>query len=363
MTPDEEERAKVAGWWRNFAETQCRGYSPLYERICHAVAENDEVIDLVRDAPFFGQQPNVLLAAVHDLVLRGIEHPLAAVYAGTAPVDDVGSLFCDLALRERDEIGALLSFRRTNTNECGRTAVMVPALRWATSIVGEPISLLDAGASAGLNLNLDRYRLDYGSAGATGPLGASVEIACRVSGPAPIETSAPEIVDRIGLDQSPVDLDDDAEVRWLLACTWPDTGRLERTRTAIALAQQTRHPVVKGDLVNDIGAAVDRLDALTPLCVTTTWVVAYLRREARAAFAERLASLSADRPVVWIRAEAAGFVDELPEDADLSLFDGVEPSVLGATVFDGGAADVTAVLGVCHPHGSALQWLAQLPTR
>ena len=358
MTPDEEERAKVAQWWTNFGETQCRGYSPLYERICHAVAENAEVIDLVREAPFFGQQPNVLLAAVHDLVLRGIDHPLAAVYAGVSSSDEVGALFCDLALREREEVSALLSFRRTNTNECGRSAVMVPALRWAATHVGEPISFLDAGASAGLNLNLDRYRLDYGPAGATGPAGASVEIACRVVGPAPIEPSAPEIVDRVGLDQSPVDLDDEAEVRWLLACTWPDTGRLERTRSAIALARQTRHPVVRGDLVADIGAAVDRLDALTPLCVTTTWVVAYLRREARAAFVERLAELSADRPVVWIRAEAPGFIDERPEEADLSLFDGVEPSVLGATVFNGGATDVTAVLGACHPHGSVLHWLA-----
>ena len=353
----QDERAKVAEWWRNFAETQCRGYSPLYERICHAVAANDDVIDIVREAPFFGQQPNVLLAAVHDLLLRGVDHPLAAVYDGTASPDDVGELFCDLALRERDEVSSLLAFRRTNTNECGRSAVMVPALRWATTLVGEPISFLDAGASAGLNLNLDRYRIDYGPAGTTGPEGASVEISCRVTGAAPIEPSAPEIVDRIGLDQSPVDLGDEAEVRWLLACTWPDTGRLERTRAAIALAQQTRHPIVKGDLVDGLGDAVDRLDALTPLCVTTTWVIAYLRRAARAAFIERLAALSADRPVVWIRAEAPGFIDELPEQADRALFQGVEPSVLGATLFTGGATELTAVLGVCHPHGGVLQWL------
>lgn len=353
----QEERAAVAGWWTNFAETQCRGYSPLYEQICHAVAANDEVIDLVREAPFFGQQPNVLLAAVHDLVLRGVDHPLAAVYAGTASTADAGELFCDLALRESREIRSLLASRRTNTNECGRSAVMVPALRWATSIVGEPVSFLDAGASAGLNLNLDRYRLDYGPAGTTGPTGASVEIACSVVGSVPIEAMAPEIVDRVGLDRSPVDLDDEDQVRWLLACTWPDTGRLERTRAAIALARQTRHAVVEGDLVDGIGDAVERLDALTPLCVTTTWVVAYLRRAAREAFVDRLASLSEDRPVVWIRAEAAGFVDDLPDGADLSLFAGVEPSVLGATVFAGGATARSAVLGVCHPHGSVLQWL------
>ena len=69
--PMEEERAKVAGWWRNFADTQCRGYSPLYERICHAVAENDEVIDLVREAPFFGMRERAALALAEALTDLG----------------------------------------------------------------------------------------------------------------------------------------------------------------------------------------------------------------------------------------------------------------------------------------------------
>ena len=42
-----------------------------------------------------------------------------------------------------------------------------------------------SGASAGLNLFCDRYRLDYGTAGATGPADAPVRIECAVLGGAP----------------------------------------------------------------------------------------------------------------------------------------------------------------------------------
>ena len=69
------------------ADSSCRGYSPLYDRICRTVAESDEVLDLVAEAPPPSHNPVLLLAAVHYLVLGGIDHPLAAVYAGDSDAD------------------------------------------------------------------------------------------------------------------------------------------------------------------------------------------------------------------------------------------------------------------------------------
>ena len=39
---------------------------------------------------------------------------------------------------------------------------MVPALAEVARATGGPVSLLEVGCSAGLNLRLDRYRLGYG---------------------------------------------------------------------------------------------------------------------------------------------------------------------------------------------------------
>jgi hypothetical protein len=355
-----DERETVVRWWREFAVDQCRGYSPLYERICAAVADEPDLIDLVLNAPWPGRQPNVLLAAVHDLVLRGVDHPLAERYDAGVDAPDAGTLFCDLVRRHRDDVAALLATRRTNTNECGRSAVLLPALRWAAGRIGQPVALLDGGTSAGLNLRLDRYRVDYDDGRSTGPADAPVRISCAVTGDAPIAAEAPAISARIGLDQAPVDLDDPAAVRWLLACVWPDTGRLPRTRAAIELAQREPVELVTGDLVDGLPGAAGRLPHGVPLVVTTSWVLAYLPRRERHRFVEVLAALSAGRPVAWISAEGPGAVDafaDAPDPPDPAAAPaGVELSVLGAMLFADGQATESVVLGRCHPHGASLHW-------
>ena len=75
-------REELSRQWEVFAERECRGYSPLYESICRSVAVDDDLLALVESGPPSARQPNVLLAAVHYLLLGGVDHPLAEVYAG-----------------------------------------------------------------------------------------------------------------------------------------------------------------------------------------------------------------------------------------------------------------------------------------
>jgi hypothetical protein len=104
-----------------------------------------------------------------------------------------------------------------------------------------PLALIDVGASAGLNLRCDSYRIEYGSFGATGPADSPVRIECTVEGGRPpIAPRLPPIVSRIGIDRAPIDLENTDDVRWLLACVWPDSGRLERTAASIRLARPIR---------------------------------------------------------------------------------------------------------------------------
>src|SRR6478672_181956 len=113
--------------WLYVADTSCRGYSPIYDRICRTVADNDEVLDLVSEAPRHAHNPVLLLASVHYLLLGGDDHPLAAVYAGVSDADP-GPLFVDLCLARRDDLRELLATKHVNTNEVGRSALLGPAL-------------------------------------------------------------------------------------------------------------------------------------------------------------------------------------------------------------------------------------------
>jgi hypothetical protein len=346
---------ELAALWISFADSSCRDYSPLYDRISRTVAESEDALELIREAPPEGHIPNTLLAAVHYLLLSGLDHPLAAVYAGTSD-SDPGPLFVDVCLSQRDQVLDLLATRRTNTNEVGRAAVLGPALTTVAAELGQPLALVDVGCSAGLNLLCDRYLLDYGVAGATGPVDATVRIGCEiVGGDPPIASSLPDIGTRVGIDRHPIDANDEEELRWLLACTWPDTGRLDRTRLALAEARRTPPRFVTGDALATITDVLADLPKGAAAVVMTTWTMAYLSPPDRVAFRELLASASLARPIAWLSAEGPDVVD---------LFSGVDtppdvygmlPSVLGLVVYRRGHPD-SRLLALVHPHGAWMKW-------
>jgi hypothetical protein len=345
---------RLAEHWQRFADTSCGRYSPLYDRISRAVAQDDELLTVLLQAPRAGQQPVLVLAVVHYLVLGGLDHPLALVYAGRSD-DDPAALFRDLCLTHQVRVLELLATRRTQTNEVGRSAVLGPALTVVADRLGGPLALVDVGSSAGLNLRCDHYRLDYGALGATGPADAAVHIDCRViAGAPPIAARLPPVAARVGIDRAPVDLADPDAVRWLLACTWPDTARIPRTERAIAEARADPPPVVRGDALETIDGVLRGLPDETTPCVTTTWALAYLSRSEREQFVDLLRQAGRRRPLAWVSGEDPVVLPHL-DAGDLPDHDGTRPSLLGLTVLDGGDLDAT-VLALVHPHGLWMDW-------
>ena len=68
--------------------------------------------------------------------------------------------FRRFVLEHEDEIAAIGATRYTQTNESRRTVALLPGV-WAGPL--DRFHLIDVGASAGLNLALDRYRYRWGS--------------------------------------------------------------------------------------------------------------------------------------------------------------------------------------------------------
>jgi hypothetical protein len=340
---------ELAAWWRWFGDSECRGYSPVYERICTAVADTDAVLDRLLILPSHARQPNMLLAAVHDLVLRG-GAPVLAEHYDRQVSDDVGQVFVHVALEAWDELVPILQVRRTQTNEIGRVALLAPA--FAALAPDDPLTIVDVGTSAGLTLIVDRCLIDYGPMGRLGPPDSPVRVACEVlHGEPPIRPTP--VARRIGIDRRPLDPTDPKDARWLVACTWPDTGRLDRTRAAVALAAAHPSELRTGDAVADLPALLDEIEG--PVLATTTWALAYLSEERRAAFSNVLAAASRDRPVIWISGEGPGVVEALPsvEPPDL---EGPTASVLGAIRYEDGNMVGAQVLAHVNPHGHWLWW-------
>ena len=210
--------------YRAFAEQQARGQSPLYERFAHEVADDPALLDLLAGLPPLKQQPNLLFGAV-----RYLGGPPSAAWA-----------------REHwTEVVAVMRTRRTQTNEAGRCAVLLPLL------IGlpQPLALLEVGASAGLCLYPDVYGYRYNGV----PLGdGDVVLDCTVTG-GPVPDRRPEVVWRAGLDLHPIDVGDEDELRWLEALVWPgQKHRLDRLRGAAAVARADPPLLRRGDLLTDL---------------------------------------------------------------------------------------------------------------
>jgi hypothetical protein len=271
--------------YRRFARSEVAGKSPLYAALTEGVANDPELIAFLERLPPPKRQPNLLLAAVR--VLFGLQTDYASFRAAV--------------LSHQDELAAVLETRRTQTNEPGRCATLLPVLAG----LPQPLALLEVGTSAGLCLLPDRYAYDY----AGHRVGeADVVFPCRPEGAVPLPAAVPRVAWRAGIDLAPVDITDPDDVAWLEALVWPEeTDRLERLRAAIAITRRDPPRIVAGDLVErlpDVAAEAPR-DAT--LVVFHTAVLAYLAAERREELARRAGELRA----TWIACEAPGVLPAL----------------------------------------------------
>jgi hypothetical protein len=350
-----EHRQALRDVWTAFVDGDFRQYSPLYARIGAAVAQDDELLDFVADAPPESHLPLSLLAAVHYLVLAEPASALGRVYAGEADVADAPRLFAELCRERRDDIARLLESRRIQTNEVGRSAVLALGLAAAEQRVGAIGTLVDAGASAGLNLRYDAYALDYGRLGTRGTPDADVTIACHVDGLDCVPEQLPTPRRRVGVDRTPIDLAVADNARWLLACIWPDTGRLARARASIEAARADPPTLVRGDLSDPLDPIADRLDGA--VVVMSSLAVSYLDADGRRQLVDNLRARAADRPVAWVALEPAGVAPGTEDPGPAPVDVGTTPALLTLTVFPDDAR--ATVLGWAHPHGGQLHWVGR----
>lgn len=337
-----------------FVET-ARRRAPLYSRLSAGLVAWPGLDDLYADAPESAQVPVTLFAAVHYLLLDDRGAALAEFYpnlAGKVTAGDPVPAFLDYCSAHADQLRHLLATRLPQTNEIGRSALLLVAMAMVSDEAG-PLAHLDVGASAGLNLLVDRYGYDFGDRRlGDGP----VRLGCGVRGPARPElvpAVLPEIGSRLGLDRNPVSLDDPDGVRWLEACVWPDQAdRFDRLVAAIDLARGVGVRVEAGDAVADLGAAVDALGPGHPV-VTTSWVLAYLDPVSRSAFLDTLDGLGAGRDLSWVSVEEPAATPGLRWPSGL---EGGSPSVLRLVRWRGGER-AEQFLAECHPHGYWLRWL------
>jgi hypothetical protein len=337
---EEETRASLATTYRRFAEVECHDYSPQYARLARSIAADEGLLRFIAALP--DGQPNLFLASVQYV----------SGAAEDMPVD--GAQLSEFVGEHGEEIAVLMRSRRTQTNEVGRCAALLPALP-----TGTPLAMIEVGASAGLCLLMDQFAYDYGGVRLGSP-DASVAVTCMPVGsvPIPLPPEMPQIVWRRGLDLSPVDVRDDDDARWLLACVWSDhVGRRGRLQAAIELSRRDPPVVVRGDLVDDLPRLIDEAPEAATLVILHSAVLPYVAKDCRDRFTAVLARESKKRPIVWLSNEGPGIIPSL--DALAPARDQLRFRV-GRGWWDDGQVD-QELLALAHYHGWDLEWLRDAP--
>ncbi len=368
--------AALAGAFRDAAAREFPPTSPLYARLAAGAAGDGDLLALVLAAPPAQRRATLLLAAVHDLLLADPGQPLAAWYLDLAPgapaTGDPYPAFRACCLAHRDALAHRLATRATQTNEAGRCAGLLPAVATVARLAGEcPLALIEIGASAGLNLRLDRYAYDYGAGRLAGDPHAPVRLTCALRGPLapPLLATMPRIASRVGLDLAPLDARDPVAARWLRACVWPEAaGRRALLERALADARDDPPPLVAGDALAALPGLVAAIPRGTPICLFHTATLAYFAREERARFAALVSTLAAGRELYWLSGEGPGPLHaaayaravawrRASEEARVTA--GVPPASvhwLVLTTFRAGQATERLLAGM-DPHGAWLEWL------
>lgn len=359
---------------------------PLYHAICAAAGEDDEVVRLLLEARPGQDRPVLLLAALHDLVLRLVEEapdeppavsrwfasltdpaqaPTADEWRDPGPWPEVR----DLLLGHRDDLRAIVAGRTVQTNEVNRSTYVLALL--ALAAPGQPVALVEFGTSAGLLLTPDQYDVTIADASgaelAWGDRSSAVRLRAedRLASLAGRGLRPPRIVSRIGVDLATVPPEDHDTLRWLQACLWPDMPeRVVRFRAAVRQRQQLAHrdrpTLIEGDLTDPdaVRGALQRV--LDPtvgdahLVVVTSWTLTYVERSHRPRFAGALADFArtSGTRVSWCSAEPARAVPGLPPLARHAAGEGV--TQLGLRRWQGGQELDPHTWGTADPHG---RWL------
>lgn len=216
----------------------------LIERLGEDIASGGPTVEIVGDWPTDPRMDVLALrmaGALHAAVLTGRDAALAAQYPAQRPDWRVAEAWPPARAylaREADEVRDFIRLP-PQTNEVRRAIALAAGfLHFARDWSG-PIDTLELGASAGLNVNWDRFHF-ITSSWQWGDPQSPVRVDTDWTGPPP-PLAPVNVRDRAACDLNPLDVREPDQLLRLRSYIWADQAdRLARFDGAVALAGDVR---------------------------------------------------------------------------------------------------------------------------
>jgi hypothetical protein len=285
-----------------------------------------------------------LTGAVHRLVLMGRLPELAAFYpsaGGQVDLEQGPKRFVEVLGDHADEITTHLD-RPVQTNEVGRCTGLIGGFLVVAAETRLPLTVLEVGASAGLNLRFDRFRYASGGAGWGDPE-SPVRFEDIFDGAAPPFDAPLSVTERRGCDASPLDPRSEEDRLTLMSYVWPDQeGRFELLRAALEIAASDEVTVERAGAAEWARRMLAERRQGVATVLYHSVVVQYLPAEEGAALHDAITEAgrqaTSDAPFAWL------FLEPGEEEADVRL-----------TTWPGGEERLLARAGF---HSRRVRWVA-----
>lgn len=238
-----DDEASLSGQFRDHFGHRNHLYGVLLDELANDLDSGGPTAEICADHMGAGRGEAIqlrLLAGILRIVLRGEAPALAPFYAnlgGTAEPEDAWPVLRPVLAGHVAELRRALDLA-PQTNEVGRSACLAVGLFEAVRAHGlRRVRLLEPGASVGLNLNVDRYRI-IGPGWSWGPTDSPLILDTEAQGARPEGVT---VVERRGCDLAPVDVSTQHGALYLTSFVWPfNLERHDRLAAAIDVARRHR---------------------------------------------------------------------------------------------------------------------------
>lgn len=335
--------------WNQYMAAGFERLSPLYSQFYQGMQDDPEMLALLSlvdtDQPAY-----VLFFSTVNLLARRMRHHLLSEFypffcLTPRPAIEAYPVFREFCLTHAEELRTLLPYVTLQTNEVTRCANLLPGFEIVSRRAGrQPLALIEVGASAGLNLNWDRYGYRYGDR-YIGDEHAPVQISCTVKGfhRPPFPEVMPLVAERIGIDRAPIDPLSSLDADCLIACIWPEEiHRYQLLTAALQVARQYPPKVLTGDAHELLPGVIASMPPEAAICLWHSYALAQGPKVVYERVVTEILEASQTRDIYHLSLE---FDPARGPEPRLELF-----------TYQNGKLASYDWLASCDVHGEAMEW-------
>ncbi|CAM3066926.1 DUF2332 domain-containing protein [Filibacter tadaridae] len=213
-------------------------------------------------------------------------------------------LFKDFCITNVEKIKFILENKLVQTNEVRRCAYLYPIFCFIYQQTNRPLSLIEIGTSAGLQLLWDHYSYSYESNQIYGNHESFVHLTSKVRGgdiPHNLLSSNPQVNVRLGIDLHISDLTNEEDYLWLKALIWPEhKERFENFEGAVKQLRLNPPNLIEGDGVALLSKVVKDVPDDTTICIFHTHVANQMPSDVKSELIKKVNEIGSYRDVFHI---------------------------------------------------------------